>query len=300
MKIGALESGQENFSKLVKTRNRGSFNATLLQMISMRPTEIFVYGSLRKGGSNHSLLASSKFIGTAKTVQKLIMRARAFPFVSDDQQVSYIHGEVYSVNSSVLRKVDRLESYDVLSPENSWYKREEILVKMDNDPRSPRKVAMYFNRKENKAPIIASGDFFNFEDRKQSTEVVHYFAYGSNRNPVRLRTERGICFSQRYCAKLHDYRLVFNKRSSDGNSSYANIQASKGDFVDGILYQLPLASIQKLDTYEGAPYHYFREQMVVEMSGKKVLAEVYIAHPDWIQEGLEPSKEYLAHCNYGL
>lgn len=266
----------------------------------MKTTEIFVYGSLRKGGSNHSLLASSIFIGSAKTAQKLIMRARAFPFVSDDQQVSYIHGEVYSVNSSVLRMVDRLESYDVLSPENSWYEREEILVKMDDDPQSPRKVAMYFNRKENKAPIFGSGDFFNLDDRNHTSEVVHYFAYGSNRNPVRFRTDRGICFSQRYWAKLHDYRLVFNKRSSDGKSSYANIQASEGDFVEGILYQLPLASIQKLDTYEGAPNHYLREQMVVEMSGKKVLAEVYIAHPDWIQEDLKPSDEYRAHCNCGL
>ncbi len=157
----------------------------------MKTTDIFVYGSLRKGGSNHSILTSSKFIGCAKTVQKLIMRARAFPFVSDDQQVSFIHGEVYSVNSSVLRLIDQLESYDVLSPQNSWYEREKVLVKMgEGDRQSLRKVEMYFNRKENKAPIIASGDFFNLEDRNQSTEMVHYFAYGSNRNPIRLRTEK--------------------------------------------------------------------------------------------------------------
>lgn len=267
----------------------------------MKTTEIFVYGSLRKGGSNHSILASSKFIGRAKTVQKLIMRARSFPFVSDDQQVSIIHGEVYSVNSSVLRLIDQLESYDVLSPQNSWYEREKILVKMDEGDRlSLRKVEMYFNRKENTAPIVASGDFFNLEDRNPSTEVLHYFAYGSNRNPVRLRTERGICFTQRCWAKLQDYRLVFNKRSSDGRSSYANIKASKGDFVEGILYEIPLSSIQKLDSFEGAPKHYLREQLMVKMNEKKVLAEVYLAHPDWIEEGLEPSKEYLTHCNYGL
>lgn len=267
----------------------------------MKTTDIFVYGSLRKGGSNHSLLASSTFIGSARTVQKLIMRAHTFPFVSDDQRVSFIHGEVYSVNSSVLRMIDRLESYDALSPQNSWYEREEILVKMDeDDSQSTRKVEMYFNRKEKEAPIFGSGDFFNLDDRNHKSEVVHYFAYGSNRNPIRLRINRGICFSQRYRAKLHDYRLVFNKRSSDGSSSYANIQASKGDFVEGILYQLPLTSIQKLDSYEGAPNHYLREQLVVEMSGKKVLAEVYIAHPDWIQQDLKPSDEYLAHCNCGL
>lgn len=267
----------------------------------MKTTDIFVYGSLRKGGSNHSILTSSKFIGCAKTVQKLIMRARAFPFVSDDQQVSFIHGEVYSVNSSVLRLIDQVESYDVLSPQNSWYEREKVLVKMgEGDLQNLRKVEMYFNRKENKAPIIASGDFFNLEDRNQSTEMVHYFAYGSNRNPIRLRTERGICFTQRYWAKLEDYRLVFNKRSSDGSSSYANIQASKGDFVEGILYEIPLSSIQRLDSFEGAPKHYAREQLMVKMNGQEVLAEVYIAQADWIEEGLKPSDEYLAHCNCGL
>ncbi len=39
---------------------------------------------------------------------------------------------------------------------------------------------------------------------------------------------------------------------------------------------------------------------MVKMNGQEVLAEVYIAQADWIEEGLKPSAEYLAHCNCGL
>ncbi|MDG1158137.1 MAG: gamma-glutamylcyclotransferase [Flavobacteriales bacterium] len=265
----------------------------------MKETAVFVYGTLRRGGSNHYLLSNCTFIGHARTKKRYLMRASSIPFVSDAQEVSIIHGEVYLLNDEKMKVLDRLESYYPHSPETSWYEREEVEVVLNHTERSCQ-AQMYFNRKENMAPIYASGDFFNSEDRSHKEKSMYYFAYGSNKNPNRMRTERGICFSERSLAVLKGYRRVFNKRSSCGKTAYANIEVSESESVEGVLYQVPLSAMNLLDGYEGAPHHYLRKQKFVETEGHRVLAEVYLAHPDWIQEGLKPSKEYLAHCNYGL
>ena len=227
------------------------------------------------------------------------MRASSIPFVSDAQEVSIIHGEVYLLDDEKMKVLDRLESYYPHSPETSWYEREEIEVILE-DTKTVYAAQMYFNRKENDKPIFSSGDFFNEQDRYRATNYCYYFAYGSNRNPIRMRIERGLCFSERFEAILKNHQLVFNKRSSDGKNAFANIEACPGKSVKGILYKISASSMERLDRFEGAPYHYTRNQMFVEVAGREVLAEVYLAHPDWIQEGLEPSKEYLAHCNHNL
>lgn len=265
----------------------------------MKTTAIFVYGTLRKGGRNHHLLSSAQFIGDAKTKRRFVMRASSIPFVSDAQQVSFIQGEVYVLNDECLEAIDHLESFHPNAPELSWYEREEIEVILE-DTKAVYVAQMYFNRKENDKPIFSSGDFFNEQDRYRATEYCYYFAYGSNRNPSRMRMERGLCFSERFEAILKNHQMVFNKRSSDGKNAFANIEACPGKSVKGILYKLSASSMERLDRFEGAPYHYTRNQMFVEVDGREVLAEVYLAHPDWIQEGLEPSKEYLAHCNHNL
>ena len=61
----------------------------------------------------------------------------------------------------------------------------------------------------------------------------HYFAYGSNMSARRIRHRLGWAPS-RISVILQGYLLAFNKQSCDGGK--ANIQASPGDEVEGILY----------------------------------------------------------------
>jgi len=75
----------------------------------MKKTLVFVYGSLKKGYSNHEVLDDSTFIGDHVTDEKYTMLSMgAFPCV-DDGGVAAIHGEVYAVTDEILKNLDILE-----------------------------------------------------------------------------------------------------------------------------------------------------------------------------------------------
>ena len=118
-----------------------------------------------------------------------------------------------------------------------------------------------------------------------------YFAYGSNLDQKRMN-ERGVKFSKMIPVVLDDFILKFNKVSKK-QGAVANIQFYKGGTVEGILYEVE--SLEQMDRYEGFPNHYNRVQMDIEGYN----AWVYIAQPQYIQEGLKPKQEYLNHLLEG-
>ena len=81
-----------------------------------------MYGTLRKGFSNHRLLRNSKFVGKGRTKEKYKMTADSIPFVSEKEKISHIVGEVYEVDKETLRKLDRLEDHP------DWCKREKVKI----------------------------------------------------------------------------------------------------------------------------------------------------------------------------
>ncbi len=85
---------------------------------------IFVYGTLKKGDSNHQLLDGSEYICTTRTIGKYTMLDLGlFPGVLKDERssrssASFIHGEVYDITPHTLEALDNYEG--------EWYFREEI------------------------------------------------------------------------------------------------------------------------------------------------------------------------------
>lgn len=84
---------------------------------------VFVYGTLRRGHSNHALLEMSKFIGEAKTLRTYWMiTTGVFPVVLDAVPADFglpplaVAGEIYHVDDATLEQLDLLEregrSYD--------------------------------------------------------------------------------------------------------------------------------------------------------------------------------------------
>ncbi|MDA0761229.1 MAG: gamma-glutamylcyclotransferase [Proteobacteria bacterium] len=128
----------------------------------------------------------------------------------------------------------------------------------------------------------------------------YYFAYGSNMNAERVRS-RGMPFTRRVRARLKGYKLRFNKRAKNiPGCGHANVVASPEGFVEGILYSLPDArAIEMMDPFEGYPVRYNRERLAVEAAEHVAVAWVYIANPEYVQEGLKPSEDYLAHLLAG-
>ncbi len=110
---------------------------------------VFVYGTLRKGFSNHMYLEKAEFLGMARTKEKYTMRVSGIPYVSKEPTI-HIVGEVYKVNEIELMNIDNLEGHP------NWYKRELIKVVLSSG--KELEAWMYFNE-TGEGEIVKSGDF---------------------------------------------------------------------------------------------------------------------------------------------
>ncbi len=130
--------------------------------------------------------------------------------------------------------------------------------------------------------------------------VVHYFAYGSNMNSCRVR-QRRMKFDEHAAGSLHNYRLVFNKRSVKfPGAASANVVNQKGGVTEGVLYKLQHPEqIEMMDPFEGYPLRYDRMVLPIVTGEEVVKAWVYIANEAFIADGLRPARWYLEHLLAG-
>jgi len=83
-------------------------------MTATPTTTIFVYGSLKRGESNHRLLARARFLRRAHTAPFFeLYDLGAFPAMVAGGFTS-IAGELYEVNEETLAALDRLEGHPTL------------------------------------------------------------------------------------------------------------------------------------------------------------------------------------------
>ena len=122
--------------------------------------------------------------------------------------------------------------------------------------------------------------------------MIKYFAYGSNMDMNRL-SGRGISPITRHKGVLKGWKLKFNKKASAGDWSFANIEKSEEDSVEGLVFSIKESDLKLLDKFEGAPRHYRREILIVETHTETVKCVAYIAQPEHIVEGLLPTKDYM-------
>jgi len=84
---------------------------------------VAVYGSLRVGLHNHSLLAGSEFVGEFKTSPEFKMYSLgSFPAIVPDAGGYPITVELYDVDAYTFRRLDQLEGCP------DWYQRKQIQV----------------------------------------------------------------------------------------------------------------------------------------------------------------------------
>ena len=85
---------------------------------------VFVYGTLRRGGSNHFRLAGADFIASA-TVAGRLYHIDWYPGLVLDDAGDEIHGEVYSVGPELLADLDVFEGLAAGELKGSEYRRVE-------------------------------------------------------------------------------------------------------------------------------------------------------------------------------
>ena len=96
------------------------------------PQLVFVYGTLRRGGSNHFRMAGAEFISSG-TIRGCMYRIDWYPGLILDPTGDEIHGEVYAVDTDLLSALDIFEGLSAGEIEGSEYRRvETTVVKQDS------------------------------------------------------------------------------------------------------------------------------------------------------------------------
>jgi gamma-glutamylcyclotransferase (GGCT)/AIG2-like uncharacterized protein YtfP len=87
------------------------------------PTLLFVYGTLKRGCSNHPFLAGQRFVGDARTVRGYrLYNLGEFPgMIRLPEDRNGVAGEVWSVTPAALTYIDHLEGLDL-----GLYRREPV------------------------------------------------------------------------------------------------------------------------------------------------------------------------------
>ena len=88
---------------------------------------VFVYGTLRRGGSNHFRMAGAEFISCG-TIAGRMYRIDWYPGLVLDPAGDEVHGEVYVVGPDLLSVLDIFEGGSVGEVEGSEYRRVETTV----------------------------------------------------------------------------------------------------------------------------------------------------------------------------
>jgi len=86
---------------------------------------IFVYGTLKRGGSNHVFLRGQKFLGEARTAHGFTLYSLGdYPgMVRAPGDTAGVTGELWSVDDTCLADLDRLEGLD-----EGLYERIDVLL----------------------------------------------------------------------------------------------------------------------------------------------------------------------------
>lgn len=107
---------------------------------------IAVYGTLKKGESNHRILGDSAFIGSGYTPYSYYMLNLGY-YPAIIQGNHSIHCEVYEISSLTLAALDRLEGHP------NYYKREVVKILLD-DSEEPISAEIYVLQHKIARPLV--------------------------------------------------------------------------------------------------------------------------------------------------
>ncbi|HHW47347.1 MAG TPA: gamma-glutamylcyclotransferase [Clostridiaceae bacterium] len=132
-----------------------------------------------------------------------------------------------------------------------------------------------------------------------------YFAYGSCTNPESFKgtMKKAGCENKfRICGVgiLNDYRLAFTRCSSKWGGGVLDIIESPGDYVLGVVYEIPDEAVSAIDEREGAPTCYERKEGIkVELGFEEVEVFTYTV-VDKEPDEIKPTEKYLEVVYKGM
>lgn len=131
----------------------------------MNSHSVFVYGTLRQGGSNHFRMVGAEFVGkgTVEGQIHVIDHNPAFLFPAlVNAAGKRVVGELYLLGDETLQALDRFEGVSETPQAGDEYVRVQRVVKLENGEESSAWVWMW-NRELGHARLIESGDWLDVE-----------------------------------------------------------------------------------------------------------------------------------------
>jgi len=119
--------------------------------------------------------------------------------------------------------------------------------------------------------------------------IIHYFAYGSNLHPLRLR-QRIPSAQLVGTTMLSGYKLTFAKRGQDASGKGHIQPASQQDCVLGAVYQMATEHKIDLDQFEGSGYGHTSFELIVNQETYTCFA--YVGLPTHLEDSLQPFHWY--------
>lgn len=125
---------------------------------------IVVYGSLRKFGHNHRLIENSEYLGefNSPPIYSLYSLG-SFPGLKEGGETSVVF-EVYSVDETTAKQVDRLEGYTE-GGNNTFYDK----IKIDT-PFGEASVYTY-QGSVRESDLVKSGDWKSYFENKRLSSI---------------------------------------------------------------------------------------------------------------------------------
>ncbi|MCA1058567.1 gamma-glutamylcyclotransferase [Rossellomorea aquimaris] len=230
---------------------------------------VFVYGTLRRHESNHTLLKEASLVREQAWIKGVLYETnRGYPALREGEGTVY--GEVYKINSDILSKVDELEEF-LEGRENNLYIRK--LKKIETDT-AELEAFVYFS--ENEALFqeeIPSGDWKVHQFLQMKPARTLYFAYGSCMDDDRFKKAQ-VDHHFMNClgaGVLKGYTMKYLFQVQDGGRGDI---IEDGGTMEGVIYDIPQEAVEYLFTREGVTPGWYRAAFIDIMIGGEPFKDV--------------------------
>jgi gamma-glutamylcyclotransferase (GGCT)/AIG2-like uncharacterized protein YtfP len=249
--------------------------------------KVFVYGTLRENEFNHHLLYGAVCLAKQCWTNGILFDTELGYPAMITNNVKRVYGELYEVNETQLKKLDRLEGYEAKGIENEY---ERIIQTIFTDQHSEQAfVYRYLHNKVKELPMIKSGDWKCHLYTNKSKLL--YFAYGSCMDNERFKLgEVDHLFENIVgCGHALNFSLAYTVHFQDGSRADM-IEAD--DIVEGKVYEINQEALHYLYEREGVLINIYRPAFInIKINGvlhKNVLTFLVINK----KEEIAPPKHY--------
>ncbi len=123
---------------------------------------LFIYGTLRRGGSAHYMMADAKYV-SAGTIKGRLVHVNQYPGLIRDSE-SIVKGELYLVSADLVVNLDQYEGCNEFPP---LYISKKIEVLLDSGEKLSAATYVFQQLKKHHEEIEC-GDWIEWCERKKS------------------------------------------------------------------------------------------------------------------------------------